>query len=503
MTTNGKEMESRLHTSLTSSLTSSLSTNLQSIIDKSLNDALEKMTSTMADLIASNPMVQQHTEDVNYLKNENNRLSKQVSVLEMEHDKLKHKLNQVEQRGLDHCLVLKGICEMAKENKNDCVELVYNAIANTIDAEDKTECKQAAKHMEIRRALRLGKYNENYDRQIAVEFTLKCDADYIMDNRSYLETGIYIDREYASDIEYRRKLLQPILRAARNQGRCRMDKDKWVILGRSYTLNNLQQLPEDLQLYKVSIKESEDCVGFFGALNPLSNFHAAPFKVDDESFISTEQFIQAKKVSFFGDRKTYNKIMSATTSLNCKNFARNIRNFNRKSWEAAAKEVCRPGIQAKFSQNSELLHLLVEKTSNKTIVECVNDRLWGTGIPLACEGCLDKAKWISDGILGELLMEIRDGQTVHLTNRLRTLSGPSLSGVTTGTLIGVTLTSEPLEEGESNRQFIPNTPMLSQHIPGNSATASVSAPNTSDDTTPCEEATLHNIDSEEGNMEVS
>ena len=95
MTTNGKEMESRLHTSLTSSLTSSLSTSLQSIIDKSLNDALEKMTSRMADLIASNPMVQQHTEDVNYLKSENNRLSKQVSVLEMEHDKLKYKLNQV------------------------------------------------------------------------------------------------------------------------------------------------------------------------------------------------------------------------------------------------------------------------------------------------------------------------------------------------------------------------------------------------------------------------
>ena len=295
MTTNGKEMESRLHTSLISSLTSSLSTNLQSIIDKSLNDALEKMTSRMADLIASNPMVQQHMEDVNYIKSENNRLSKQVLVLEMEHDNLKHKLNQVEQRGLDHCLVLTGIREMAKENEKDCVELIYNAIANAIDAEDETEHKQAAKCMEIRRARRLGKYNENYDRPISVEFTLKCDADYIMDNRRYLETGIYVDREYASDIEYRRKLLQPILRAARNhddyKGRCRMDKDKLVILGRSYTLNNLQQLPEDLNPYKVTIKESEDSVGFFGALNPLSNFHPVPFKVDDESFISTEQYI--------------------------------------------------------------------------------------------------------------------------------------------------------------------------------------------------------------------
>ena len=292
MTTNGKEMENRLHASLTTSLTTSLSTNLQSIIDKSLNDALEKMTSRMVDLIASNPIVQKQTEDVNYLKSENNRLAKQVTVLEIEHDKLKHKLNQVEQRGLDHCLVLKGVREMVKETEKDCVELVYNAIANTIDADDETERKQAARRMEIRRARRLGKYSENYDRPISVEFTSKCDADYIMDNRNYLETGIYVDREYASDIEYRRKLLQPILRAARNhedyKGRCHMDKDKLVILGRSYTVNNLQQLPEDLQPYNVTKKESENCIGFFGALNPLSNFHPATFKVEDELFISSE-----------------------------------------------------------------------------------------------------------------------------------------------------------------------------------------------------------------------
>ena len=35
------------------------------------------------------------------------------------------------------------------------------------------------------------------------------------------------------------------------------------------------------------------------------------------------------------------------------------------------------------------------------------NRLWGTGIPLAREGCLNKEKWISPGILGELLMETR------------------------------------------------------------------------------------------------
>ena len=47
--------------------------------------------------------------------------------------------------------------------------------------------------MEIRQAKRIGKYNNNYDRPISVEFTLKCDANYIIENKSYLEKGIFVD----------------------------------------------------------------------------------------------------------------------------------------------------------------------------------------------------------------------------------------------------------------------------------------------------------------------
>ena len=143
--------------------------------------------------------------------------------------------------------------------------------------------------MEIRRARRIGRFNENYHRPISIEFSFKRDADYIMENRSYLKPGIYVDREYTSDIEYRRKLLQLILRAARNhddyRGRCRMDRDKLVIFGRNYGLHNLSQLPEDLQPFNVTSKETDDCIGLFGALNLLSNFYPAKFTIGNETYI--------------------------------------------------------------------------------------------------------------------------------------------------------------------------------------------------------------------------
>ena len=94
-----------------------------------------------------------------------------------------------------------------------------------------------------------------------------------------------------------------------------MDKDKLVIRGRKYTLANLNQLPEDLSPFSITSKESDTCVGFFGALNPLSNFHPAKFEINDEEFISSEQYIQSRKAEHFSDHSSYQKIMNAGSPL--------------------------------------------------------------------------------------------------------------------------------------------------------------------------------------------
>ena len=65
-----------------------------------------------------------------------------------------------------------------------------------------------------------------------------------------------------------------------------------------------------------------------------------------------------------------------------------------------------PWNQAKFQQNTDLMSTLLNKTGYKKIVECTNDRLWGTGVPLNKVDCLDQSKWIGQGILGEILEEI-------------------------------------------------------------------------------------------------
>ena len=70
--------------------------------------------------------------------------------------------------------------------------------------------------MEIKRACRIGRYNPQYSRPLSVEFKYHLDTDYIMENRGYLNEGVYVDREYTDEIERKRKMLLPILTTARH-----------------------------------------------------------------------------------------------------------------------------------------------------------------------------------------------------------------------------------------------------------------------------------------------
>ena len=104
--------------------------------------------------------------------------------------------------------------------------------------------------------------------------------------------------------------------------------DKIVLKGRSYTVNTLNQLPEELNAFKVTSRENETTVGFFGEINPLSNFYPSPFPYNGIRYVPSEQFIQSSKAKYFGDHYAYNQILGCSTSLECKTISQQIRNVN-------------------------------------------------------------------------------------------------------------------------------------------------------------------------------
>ena len=100
------EMEEQLYTKLTSSLTANITENLRSFIDSKLDEALNKMIESMASLVANDSSLQQQKEEMVCLKADNKCLTAKVLTLEIEQNKLKTKLDRMEQKSLDHCLVI-------------------------------------------------------------------------------------------------------------------------------------------------------------------------------------------------------------------------------------------------------------------------------------------------------------------------------------------------------------------------------------------------------------
>ena len=218
-----------------------------------------------------------------------------------------------------------------------------------------------------------------------------------------------MDREYSDEVERKRKALRPILKAACEhkdfKKKCKLDGDKLVIHGKKFTLDNRHNLPPELDVFKITSKSNNNTIGFFGELNPLSNFHPCAFEVNGIHFHSSEQFIQYTKSMFFNDLETSSKILSCKSALESKNLSRNIKGVEEEKWEDVAKSLCQRGIAEKFCQNPKLMESL-PNTGNKVLVESAANKLWGTGVPLHKSGCLDSTLWTGHGILGEILSEI-------------------------------------------------------------------------------------------------
>ena len=113
-------------------------------------------------------------------------------------------------------------------------------------------------------------------------------------------------------------------------------------------MNDLDHLPADLNGFNISSKTENSVFGFFGSINPLSNFHLAPFLYEGHAFYCSEQLIQFKKAHHFKDEDTAHRILLAKTGSECKFLSKEIKNYDHEIWRQIAKDTCLDGIAHKF-----------------------------------------------------------------------------------------------------------------------------------------------------------
>ena len=338
-------------------------------------------------------------------------INRKFNQADKKHRKLQDRISYLEDQLLEKNVIFQGILESEYEDTKDIKTGVVKAISTTMTGESDEDKLLNAGQTSIESVQRLGKYNPRRTRPVKVRFGDKKDVDHLFKNRKNLPKGIYIDKEYSKSMEKERRLLRPVIKAARRldkyKGVCRLEGPQLVIEGKRYHCQNIHTLPDDLNPVDVTSKTNDEVLAFFGELNPLSNFYPCKFNLEGETFNSSEQYIQWTKAKYSNDSITMERIMNCEDAADCKEVSRDITNLDRTGWAKSAESLCYHGIKAKYAQNNHLLDTLLN-TGDKILVEASYDEIWGTGQPLGSRDCLCQTKWKSVGILGKILMRIRN-----------------------------------------------------------------------------------------------
>ncbi|MFT4977939.1 MAG: ribA/ribD-fused uncharacterized protein [Myxococcota bacterium] len=148
---------------------------------------------------------------------------------------------------------------------------------------------------------------------------------------------------------------------------------------------------------------------------PFSQWTTAYFTIEGVEYSCAEQHMMAMKARFFEDLDTLSLIMEAESPSTQKRLGRLVEGFDADRWEEEEDNgmprcwnVVFQGNRAKFTQNPELLELLLD-TAGTTLVEASpDDIIWGIGLSEEDPRAHDRSEWRGSNWLGEVLTELRD-----------------------------------------------------------------------------------------------
>ncbi|CAB1106574.1 unnamed protein product [Ectocarpus sp. CCAP 1310/34] len=154
---------------------------------------------------------------------------------------------------------------------------------------------------------------------------------------------------------------------------------------------------------------SDDVLLFWKPPSVFSQWTPSAFDVLGVRYSCGDQFMMSEKAMLFGDMTSYDKIMAATVPKTHKFLGRNVRPFDHAEWERRHEEIVLTGSCAKFAQNHDMKHHLMETVTRLLAEASPFDRVWGIGMSACFPETSVSSKWAASGknLLGKALMEVR------------------------------------------------------------------------------------------------
>jgi len=140
----------------------------------------------------------------------------------------------------------------------------------------------------------------------------------------------------------------------------------------------------------------------------FSQWHPTPFVVNDERFVTAEQWMMACKARLFGDMSKAAAIMATEDPGEQKRHGQMVVGFDQGRWDAAKIGIVLAGNLAKFQQNEGARRQL-QATAPAMLVEAnPRDWIWGVGLAVDDPDAHRPSAWRGSNLLGRVLTRVRD-----------------------------------------------------------------------------------------------
>ena len=382
--------------------------NMQQSIDTVKDDvkSLKELHEVVKDvkITADNAMkaTETNSKEVDRLSNELKKAQQTITVLDACCKNLNEDLIQQDAYSRRDNLLFENVPESPQE---DCCDVMKKLFVESLKMDQNT-----VEQMKIVRCHRLGKPKAGLTRTMICRFHFFGDRQLIWKQRTNLKgSNLRMKEDFPKQIVARRNTLAPIMfEARRQQMNAHLVVDTLYIDNQPFTVNNLDALPEALDISKLGSKKISDrMLAFYGANCPLSNFHYAPFSDGVNNYFGTEQYLHYQKALLFKDSQIAARILAAKTPLECKSLGRSIDTFDIDIWKNHAKDIMLKGQMMKFRQN-KLCYKALASTGNLELVEASPfDKLWGAGCGMNNPDLKNKQLWKGTNWMGEVLHSVR------------------------------------------------------------------------------------------------
>ena len=181
------------------------------LLYESLSDKIDKIDRKIPDDFN----LPKHARDVEEIKVQQVELKSRLSRVEHENESLKQKITLMENKMLEHNIVITGIPEDKWEDLEPRKGKVCSVLANLMEGTTHKEKLKKANGLDIMHTERLGRLNPKKGWPVSIRFVHKQDVDMVLANKKKLSKGVFVDQQYSDETELERRRLRPVLHAAR------------------------------------------------------------------------------------------------------------------------------------------------------------------------------------------------------------------------------------------------------------------------------------------------